>query len=84
MSSTTIASSPVLQSFLLSGPITLSAEELADAQRREEADRIRDEGRKHFTQEVADRVDSLRETVKGFKGDVMGKGSRCAVIHAIV
>ena len=80
MSSITIASSPVLQSFLLSDAITLTAEEMEDVQRREEADKVREEGRKHFAQEVADRVDSLRDTVKGFKGDVMGKGSYCMAI----
>lgn len=53
----------------------LSHEELADAQRREEADRVRDDGRKHFAREVADRVDSLRDSVKGVKGDIMGEGS---------
>ncbi|EIM88426.1 uncharacterized protein STEHIDRAFT_95601 [Stereum hirsutum FP-91666 SS1] len=73
MSSSTIASSPVLQSFLLSGPTMLSHEELVDAQRREEADRVRDDGRKHFAKEVAERVDSLRESVKGVKGDIMGQ-----------
>lgn len=75
MSSSTIASSPVLRSFLLSGPTILSHEELADAQRREEADQVRDAGRKHFAKEVAERVDSLRDTVKDFKGDVMGQGA---------
>ncbi|KAJ1308617.1 hypothetical protein OPQ81_004315 [Rhizoctonia solani] len=37
--SSTIASSPVLRSFLLSGPIRLTDEERRDAERREEADR---------------------------------------------
>lgn len=53
----------------------LSHEELVDAQRREEADRVRDDGRKHFAKEVAERVDSLRESVKGVKGDIMGQGA---------
>ncbi|KAJ7276427.1 hypothetical protein B0H12DRAFT_1085354 [Mycena haematopus] len=53
LASYTIASSPVLKSFLLSGPTTLSREEVEDALRREEADRVRDDGRKHFAQEIA-------------------------------
>ncbi|TFY60888.1 hypothetical protein EVG20_g7258 [Dentipellis fragilis] len=73
LSSPTIASSPVLQSFLLSGPTQLSPEEVEDAQRREEIDRVRDEGRKQFAKEVATRVDSLRDTIKGVKGEIMGK-----------
>ncbi|KAA1466392.1 hypothetical protein DENSPDRAFT_831210 [Dentipellis sp. KUC8613] len=73
LSSPTIASSPVLQSFLLSGPTQLSPEEVEDAQRREEIDRVRDEGRKQFAKEVASRVDSLRDTIKDVKGEIMGK-----------
>ncbi|TFY80348.1 hypothetical protein EWM64_g3666 [Hericium alpestre] len=69
----TIASSPVLQSFLLSGPTRLTQEELEDAQRREEADRVREEGRQHFAKEVANRVDTLRDTIKSVKGEIMGK-----------
>jgi hypothetical protein len=81
MSSVTIASSPVMKSFLLSNPTTLTDEELDDAQHREEADKTRDEGRKQFAREVSARVDSLRDLVKGVKGDLLGKGhlsfSRC-------
>ena len=75
MSSATIASSPVIRSFLLAGPTTLTDEELEDAQRREEADKTRDEGRKQFAKEVSSRVDSLRTIVKGMKGDLLGKGA---------
>ena len=74
MSSSIIASSPVLRSFLLSGPITLSVEEQEDVSRREEADRLRDEGRKTFAKEVANRVNSLRDAIKSVRGDIMGKG----------
>lgn len=74
LTSSTIASSPVLRSFLLSGSITLTPDELEDAQRREEADKIREEGRKRFAKEVAGRVDGLRDAVKSVKGDIMGKG----------
>ncbi|PPQ77762.1 hypothetical protein CVT25_011197 [Psilocybe cyanescens] len=73
MNSSTIASSPVLRSFLLSGPTTMTSEELEDAKRREEADRVREEGRKKFAKEIAGRVEGLREAVKSVKGDIMGK-----------
>lgn len=74
MASPTIASSPVFKSFLLSGPITLTPEEREDARRREEADRMREDGRKKFAKEIASRVDGLRDAVKSVKGDIMGKG----------
>jgi hypothetical protein len=74
MSSATIASSPVIKSFLSADPTTLTNEEVEDAQRREEADRTRDEGRKQFAKEVSARVDSLRSVVKGMKGDLLGRG----------
>ena len=74
MSSGTIASSPVLKSFLLSGPTTLTSEELEDTRRREDADRMREDGRKRFAKEIAARVDGLRDAVKSVKGDIMGKG----------
>jgi hypothetical protein len=74
MSSATVASSPVIKSFLLADPTTLTDEEVEDAQRREEADRMRDEGRKQFAKEVSARVDSLRSLVKGMKGDLLGRG----------
>ncbi|GLB33834.1 putative PX-associated protein [Lyophyllum shimeji] len=73
LATSTIASSPVLKSFLLSGPVTLTQEELEDAQRREEADRVREDGRKRFAKEISDRVEGLREAVRSVKGDVMGK-----------
>ncbi|KAF8195865.1 hypothetical protein K438DRAFT_1826650 [Mycena galopus ATCC 62051] len=73
LASYTIASSPVLKSFLLSDPTTLSREEVEDALRREDADRVRDDGRKHFAREIASRVDGLRDAVKSVKGDIMGK-----------
>lgn len=65
----------MLRSFLLSGPTTLSQEELEDAQWREEADRMREEGRKKFAREIASRVESLRGAVKDMKGDIMGQGN---------
>ncbi|KAF8351436.1 hypothetical protein F5887DRAFT_937457 [Amanita rubescens] len=83
MSSSIIASSPVLRSFLLSGPITLSVEEQEDVLRREEADRLRDEGRKTFAKEVANRVNSLRDAIKSVKGDVMGKDGLSQVFKTV-
>lgn len=63
----------MLKSFLLSGPTSLSPEEVEDARRREDADRIRENGRKQFAHEIAGRVDRLRDAVKSVKGDIMGK-----------
>lgn len=74
LASSVIANSPVLRSFLLSGPITLTHDEMEDARRREEADKIREEGRKKFAKEIAGRVEGLREAVKSVKGDILGKG----------
>ncbi|KAH9965746.1 hypothetical protein BC827DRAFT_1126019 [Russula dissimulans] len=83
MSSATTASSPVIKSFLLADPTTLTDEELEDAQRREEADRTRDEGRKQFAKEVSSRVDSLRSIVKGMKGNLLGKDGLTHVFAVI-
>jgi hypothetical protein len=85
LSSFVLANSPVLKSFLLSGPTTLSEEEEEDAKRREDADRLREEGRKRFASEVAARVDGLRSAVRSVKGDMMGKSeSRDSLDYWIV
>ena len=47
---------------------------MEDTRKREDADRVRDEGRKKFAREIASRVDGLRGSIKSVKGDVMGKG----------
>ncbi|PFH52746.1 hypothetical protein AMATHDRAFT_73878 [Amanita thiersii Skay4041] len=83
MSSSIIASSPVLRSFLLSGPTTLTEEERDDVKAREEADRLREEGRKKFAKEIADRVDGLRDAIKSVKGDIMGKDGLTHVFATI-
>jgi hypothetical protein len=75
MASSTLASSPVLRSFLLAGPTELTPEEQEDARRREEADSLRDDGRKRFAKEIADRVEGLRGALRSVKGDMMGKGN---------
>jgi hypothetical protein len=74
--SSAIASSPVLRSFLLSGPIRLTEEERRDAGRREEADRMREEGKKKFSEEIALRIEALRGAVRGVRGDMMGTGKQ--------
>jgi ribosome recycling factor len=56
------------------GPTVPTAREFEDARRREELDRIREEGRLKFEKEVAERVEKLRVSVRGVKGDLMGKG----------
>ncbi|KAL0579700.1 hypothetical protein V5O48_002330 [Marasmius crinis-equi] len=83
LSSPTTASSPVLKSFLLSGPTTLTSEELEDARWREEADKVREEGRKKFAREIASRVDGLREAIREVKGDIMGKDGLTTVFATI-
>ncbi|CAE6523036.1 unnamed protein product [Rhizoctonia solani] len=70
--SSTVASSPVLRSFLLSGSIRLTDDERRDAERREEADRVREEGKKKFAEEIAARIEVLRGAVRGVRGDMMG------------
>ena len=75
LSTSTFASSPVLKSFLLSGPTRLTEEEMADARRREEADRMREDGRMRFAKEITARVDGLRDTVRSVKGELLGKGT---------
>lgn len=80
MSSSTIASSPVLKSFLLASPTSLSPEELEDARRREEADKVREDGRKRFAKEIASRVEGLRDAIKDVKGDIMGQG-KYIILH---
>lgn len=72
--SSAIASSPVLRSFLLSDPIRLAEEERRDAERREEADKMREEGKKKFAEEVSTRIEALRGAVRGVRGDMMGAG----------
>ncbi|KAF8529030.1 hypothetical protein BU17DRAFT_37290 [Hysterangium stoloniferum] len=71
LSSSTFASSDVLRSFLTAGPTRLSSSEMEDAHRREEADQIREEGRKRFAKELAAKVDCLRDAIKNVKGEVL-------------
>ena len=59
---------------MLSGPTTLSPEELEDAKSREEADNAREDGRKRFAKEIATRIDALRDAVTNVKSDIMHEG----------
>lgn len=68
------SSSPVLRSFLLSGPTRLSPQEQEDSRRREDADRVREQARKEFVREIGARVDQLREAVRAVKGEIVGRG----------
>lgn len=83
MNSSAIANSPVLRSFLMMNPTSLSPAELEDAKRREEADNVREDGRKQFAREIAARVDGLREAVKSVKGDAMGKDGLTHIFSTI-
>ncbi|BEI87139.1 hypothetical protein CcaverHIS002_0704850 [Cutaneotrichosporon cavernicola] len=66
-----VANSPIMRSFLLSSPITLTPSEMADVQRRTEADAVREEGRRRFREEAERRVEKLREGLAQFKGDIL-------------
>ncbi|KZT05522.1 uncharacterized protein LAESUDRAFT_726785 [Laetiporus sulphureus 93-53] len=68
-----LASSPVLKSFLLANPTRLSREEIEDARKREDADKVREDGRKRFAKEIAARVDGLREAARSVKGELFAK-----------
>ncbi|KAI0796654.1 hypothetical protein C8Q75DRAFT_802341 [Abortiporus biennis] len=83
LSSSVLGSSPVLKSFLLSNPTRLTDAEHEDSRRREEADRLRDDGRKRFAQEIKDRVDGLRDAVKSVKGELLGKDGLTHVFATI-
>jgi hypothetical protein len=68
-----VVNSPVLRSFLLSGPTQLTPPEAADVQRRLDGDAVREEGRKRFREEAEKRIDALREGLSQFKGDVLSQ-----------
>ncbi|WVF70932.1 hypothetical protein IAT40_005727 [Kwoniella sp. CBS 6097] len=68
-----VINSPILRSFLLSAPTTLTPPEAVDCQRRLEADAVREEGRRRFRLEAEKRIEALREGLAQFKGDVLSK-----------
>ncbi|CDZ98138.1 Membrane coat complex Retromer, subunit VPS5/SNX1, Sorting nexins, and related PX domain-containing proteins [Phaffia rhodozyma] len=79
----TLANSPVLRSFLLSQPVELSAGEQIDARRREDADRIREEGKKQFKREAERRVEELRSSIKELREEVIQTGGIRGVFEII-
>jgi hypothetical protein len=83
LSSPAVSNSPVLRSFLLSGPVTLTPTETVDAKRREDADRVREEGRKRFKLEAARRVEDLRGSIKEMKGDMLASGGVREVFEVV-
>ena len=64
--------------------IVSSDDEREDARRREEADRMRADGRKRFAKEVKDRVDGLRGAVRSVKGELLGKGAFRSLVLCVV
>jgi hypothetical protein len=74
MSSAVLVSSPVLRSFLTANPTKLNREEELDAKYREEADRVREVGRQKFADEIAARVEDLRDALKHVKVGLLEKG----------
>jgi hypothetical protein len=79
-----VINSPVLRSFLLSGPIQLTPAESADVQRRLDGDAIREEGRKRFREEAEKRIDGLREGLAQFKGDVLSQDGGLKRVFEVV
>lgn len=76
--------SPILRSFLLSNPTTLTPPEALDCQRRLEADAVREEGRRRFKEEAERRVEALREGLAQFKGDVLSKDGGLQSVFEVV
>ena len=76
--------SPILRSFLLSSPTTLTQSEALDSQRRLEADAVREEGRRRFREEAERRVEALREGLAQFKGDVLSKDGGLQKVFEVV
>ncbi|KAF7798377.1 hypothetical protein EIP86_009598 [Pleurotus ostreatoroseus] len=83
LSSNVFANSPVLKSFLLSQSTHLSEDEREDARRREEADQMREDGRKRFAKEIKERVEGLRGAVRSVKGELLGKDGLTHVFSVI-
>lgn len=79
-----IINSPVLRSFLLSGPTTLTPAEAVDTQRRLEADAVREEGRRRFRQEAEKRIEALREGLSQFKGEMLNQRGGLKAVFEVV
>jgi hypothetical protein len=78
-----VINSPIVRSFLLSSPTTLTSPEQADCQRRLDADAVREEGRKRFRAEAEKRIEALREGLNQFKGDVLNEGGLKKVFEVV-
>lgn len=68
---------------MLSEPSELTAPEQIDARRREDADRIREEGKRHFKREAEKRVEILRSSIKQLREDVIQSGGIRGVFEII-
>lgn len=79
-----VANSPIMRSFLLSNPTTLTPAEQADVQRRMEADTVREEGRRRFRDEAERRVEKLREGLAQFKGDILTREGGLKSVFEVV
>lgn len=79
-----VANSPVMRSFLLSNPTTLTTGEMNDVQRRMEADAVREEGRRRFREEAERRVEKLREGLAQFKGDILTREGGLKSVFEVV
>jgi hypothetical protein len=79
-----VSNSPVMRSFLLSHPVTLTPAETHDVQRRLEADAVREEGRKRFRDEAERRVEALREGLTQFKGDILSRDGGLKSVFDVV
>lgn len=84
MSLPEVPNSPVIRSFLLSNPTTLTPPEAADITRRLDADAVREEGRKRFREEAERRVEALREGLAEFKGDVLTREGGLKSVFEVV
>ncbi|KAL7422844.1 hypothetical protein Q5752_002140 [Cryptotrichosporon argae] len=79
-----VLDSPVMRSFLLSSPTVLTPPEAADIQRRLEADAVREEGKRRFREEAERRVETLREGLAQFRGDVLSKDGGLRSVFEVV
>lgn len=78
-----IASSDTLQTFLLSQPTQLSAQEQRDVLAREEMDRVREEEATRFREQVEERVRQLDSYLRAFKTELVKKGANAVALPSI-
>ena len=79
-----VINSPILRSFLLSNPTALTPAEALDSRRRLEADAMREEGRRSFREEAEKRIETLREGLQQFKGDVLSRDGGLQSVFDVV